>query len=69
MPRRSTEDKVTQTGGVLRARSAPRPEPPESTWNPFQELEEQIVEPATVRRLPPPDHDEIPDGQEGSYFF
>ncbi|MGI9648946.1 MAG: hypothetical protein ACR2OI_10535 [Acidimicrobiia bacterium] len=69
MPRRSTEDKVTQTGGVLRAVDAPRPEPPGSTWNPFQELEEQILEPAFVYYELPIDHDEIPDGLEGRYFF
>lgn len=69
MPRRSTEDKVTQTGGVLHARGTPRPEPPESPWNPFQELEEQTLKAVAVRRAPPRDLDEIPDGLEGRYFF
>ena len=69
MPRRSTEDKVTQTGGVLRARNAPQPESPTSNWNPFQELEEQILAPAVVHQEAPTHPDEIPDGLEGRYFF
>lgn len=71
MPRRSTENKITQTGGVLRARNAPRPEPPSSTWNPFQELEAEEPELAPVRAFyhAKESSDEIPDGLEGRYFF
>lgn len=71
MPRRSAEDKISQTGGVFHARAAPRPEPPASTWNPFQELETEEPELAPVRALyhAKENSDEIPDGLEGRYFF
>ena len=67
--RRSTEDKVTQEGGVLRARSADVMAPRPRDWNPFQELE---AGESTPRRTHPsvqtPDTDAIPDGMEGHYF-
>jgi len=69
MPRRSAEDKITQTGGVLRAASTPGPDSPISTWNPFNELEDPILEPATLRREIQQSSDEIPAGLEGRYFF
>lgn len=73
MPRRSAEDIVTQSGGVLRARSTPPPEPPPSTWNPFQELEIETEERVHVRVRAefhePLDSEGVPDGMEGSYYL
>ena len=71
LPRRSAEDTVTQSGGVLRARSTPPPEPPASTWNPFQELEAEEHVHVRVRaadHAPNPSED-IPTGMEGSYYL
>ena len=69
MPRRSAEDKITQRGGVLRAASTPGPDSPISTCNPFNELEEPILEPVTARPEVQQSPDEIPNGLEGRYFF
>ena len=71
MPRRSAEDIVTQSGGVLRAKTAPPVEPPPSVWNPFQELENEERVPVRVRaQLPVAEISEgIPDGMEGSYYL
>lgn len=71
MPRRSAEDIVTQSGGVLRARNAPPVEPPPPVWNPFQELETEERVHVRVRAQ---FHTEegsagIPDGMEGSYYL
>ena len=67
--RRSTEDTVTQDGGVLRARSADVIAPRPKHWNPFQELEAGERGP---RRTHPSvqeiDLEAIPDGMEGHYF-
>ena len=67
--RRSTEDTVTQEGGVLRARSADVIAPRPKNWNPFQELETGERGP---RRTHPSvqevDLESIPDGMEGHYF-
>ena len=67
--RRSTEDTVTQEGGVLRARSADVIAPRPKNWNPFHELETCERGP---RRTHPSvqevDLESIPDGMEGHYF-
>ena len=67
--RRSTGDKVTQEGGVLRARSADVIAPSPNAWNPFQELESGERGP---RRTHPSvqeiDREAIPDGMQGHYF-
>ncbi len=70
-PRRSAEDTVTQEGGVLRARTSPRVEPPASTWNPFQELEaEERVHVRVRANYHSVERSEnIPDGMEGSYYL
>ena len=71
MPRRSAEDIVTQSGGVLRAKSAPPPAPPPSVWNPFQELETEERVHVRVRAQFHENEDQegIPDGMEGSYYL
>ncbi len=71
MPRRSAEDTVTQAGGVLRARNTPPPEPPASTWNPFQELEAEEHVHVRVRAAyhAVESSEDIPDGMEGSYYL
>ena len=72
MPRRSAEDLVTQSGGVLRAKSTPPVEPPPSVWNPFQELEttEERVHVRVRAQFHEPENAEgIPDGMEGSYYL
>ncbi len=67
--RRLTEDRVTQEGGVLRARSADVIAPRPKIWNPFQELEAGERGPRrTHPSLQETDHETIPDGMEGHYF-
>ena len=71
IPRRSAEDTVTQSGGVLRARNTPPPEPPASTWNPFQELEAEERVHVRVRAAyhAMERSEDIPNGMEGSYYL
>ena len=67
--RRSTGDKVTQEGGVLRARSADVIAPQPKEWNPFQELEAGERRPRqTHPSFRMEDSEAIPEGMEGHYF-
>lgn len=70
MPRRLAEDTVTQEDGVIRARTAPRLEPPRSRWNPIQELDsEERVHRRMAQYHEAEESEDIPDGMEGNYYL
>lgn len=67
MPRRLAKDTVTQDGGVLRARNAPKVEAPD--WNPIQELEAEERVHRRMAQYHRAEEAEVPEGMEGNYYL